>query len=289
MELNIINPAAGKGASIKAAEASACQNHYFTKSVGDARVHVKELLSEGDEAILHVYGGDGTLNEVISGIMDANAADRVKVSIHPVGTGNDFHRNLIGITSPVKVDLIRCNDRYAVNMLNIGFDCRVVTRMADYKKLPLVKGTGAYILGVADVLMVNRMETMNIDILTADRRELHFDGEFLLTAIGNGAYCGGGFKAAAGADISDGILDMVLVHSMKRREFVSLIGVYKSGAHYSPEDMKIHDRYSHKLEYFRCRKISISGFDQICLDGEVEQMKSAEISVLPQVITFIPS
>ncbi len=288
MELNIINPAAGKGASIKAAEASECQNNYITKSIGDARVHVRELLTDCDEAILHVYGGDGTLNEVINGIMDAKAADRTKVSIHPVGTGNDFHRNLTNIREPIKVDLIKCNDRYAINMLNIGFDCRVVTKMSDYKKLPFVKGTGAYILGVVHVLTAYRMEALQIDIVDEKGGELHYDGEFLLTAIGNGAYCGGGFKAATVADIADGILDMVIVHPIPRRKFIGLIGDYRAGTHYSVEQGRPGDKFVNLMEYVRCQKITISGFDLICLDGEVEPMSRAEISVKKQAITFLP-
>ena len=123
-----------------------------SQAPGDCRKLAQQAAASGEAVRLYACGGDGTLNEVVNGVIGCpNAA----VTHYPGGSGNDaikifddpaaftsIERLLSAEEAPF--DLIRCNDSYALNVLSIGFDARVGTDIARFKRLPLVTGKGAY-------------------------------------------------------------------------------------------------------------------------------------------------
>ena len=127
-----------------------------SQAPGDCRKLAQQAAASGEEVRLYACGGDGTLNEVVNGVIGCpNAA----VTHYPGGSGNDaikifddpaaftsIERLLSAEEAPF--DLIRCNDSYALNVLSIGFDARVGTDIARFKRLPLVTGKGAYVLSI---------------------------------------------------------------------------------------------------------------------------------------------
>ena len=143
----ILNPAAGKGTAeakilpgILAAAKSADIDYEIHRTInaGDAcRFVQNRCLSEAERALrFYAVGGDGTLNEVING---AYGFVNAEIGLIPAGTGNDFPRifkhpeyfsdiskQLTGQAHTI--DLIRYNDRYLINMMNIGLDCAVVAK-----------------------------------------------------------------------------------------------------------------------------------------------------------------
>ena len=149
----VINPAAGKGKRVDELAAqikSVCERReekyeiYYTAGVGDAKKYVNNTcrLYEASGEILRFYacGGDGTINEVANGIVGFENAE---LAVIPIGTGNDFVRNfswgegffdidaqLDGETR--KIDIMKYNNRYAINVINIGFDCEVAAQAAEW-------------------------------------------------------------------------------------------------------------------------------------------------------------
>ena len=131
-----------------------------SQAPGDCRKLAQQAAASGEEVRLYACGGDGTLNEVVNGVIGCpNAA----VTHYPGGSGNDsikifddpaaftsIERLLSAEEAPF--DLIRCNDSYALNVLSIGFDARVGTDIARFKRLPLVTGKGAYVLSIVNVV-----------------------------------------------------------------------------------------------------------------------------------------
>ena len=81
--LSVLNPAAGKGTAVLG------RTGYITTGIGDCRRFVREECLASPCAHFDVYGGDGTLNEAINGIMDAGAGKTASVKMHPCGSGND--------------------------------------------------------------------------------------------------------------------------------------------------------------------------------------------------------
>ena len=131
---------------------------YETKAKGDAISYVKNYLRENINELCRFYacGGDGTLFEVINGVVGFSNAE---VSCVPIGSGNDFlkyfgnteaFKNISDLVngSTVSIDLLKINDTYVTNVFNIGFDSRVVVKQAKIKRWPLMTGKSAYNLSV---------------------------------------------------------------------------------------------------------------------------------------------
>lgn len=209
----------------------------------------------------------------------------------PTGTGNDFIRSFTNaecfsdLRAQIKgtshtLDLIRCNERYAINMLNIGFDCSVVEEAARLKKKPFLTGFMAYIVGVIVVLMRKFGLFLTIDYSSGK----NCSGEMLLIAIANGSFCGGGFKTAANALLNDGLLDVCLAHKLSRVKFLRLVGSYRAGTYV---ETPLGRQY---VEYDRCRALTVSPKEgtslDICADGEIFSAVRAEVSLLPGGIRF---
>jgi len=289
-----------------------------TIAPGDAERFVKsrcEKLQREARGAYRFYacGGDGTLNEVANG---AYGSEDVEIGMIPAGTGNDFPRSfgnlkyfenielqVLGTARPV--DLIRyeavmpdlvsgsmtCADpeclfdsdhetivRYGINMFNIGLDCNVVDRISSFKEHPLIPGPLAYMLGVGIVL--GKKEGVSLEI-SLDNGEV-YDGDIMLIAIGNGSYCGGGFKGVPKAKTDDGIFDVSIVGNVSRRTFLSLIGKYRKGTHL--EDPATKDF----ITYRKCKKITICPQNtvKLCTDGEISMVGETTFEIIPGGIKF---
>ena len=218
----ILNPKSGRSPRQKKLEQEikdACTKRqlsyhiYYTTCAGDATEYVKSMIRISSERQRFIcIGGDGTINEI------ANSAPNnlnVEFGVIPSGSGNDFVRNFSNTKlfsdieaqldgEPIAIDLIKCNDFYCVNMVNIGFDCAVVKEADKLKRHKLVTPGFSYILGVVVVLFKKFGTKMKLIFDDGETLEK----EFTLTAIGNGKFCGGGFMAAPRALLTDGLLDV---------------------------------------------------------------------------------
>jgi diacylglycerol kinase family enzyme len=286
--VKIINPAAGQGKAVN--EISEDTRYYVTKSVGDVENYVyKTLLKEPDTHFI-VCGGDGSINEAVNGIMRAEAQDTAILSAIGTGTGNDFikyDKYAHSHGSSVKCDVIKYGDRYYINILNVGFDCTVVSKTENLKKKPLISGSFAYICGVVGTVFGEYGTKMHIKIENEKGEEEEFCDNYMLCVAANGQYYGGGFKPAPLADITDGLADLVLVKKVKRTEIPSIIGKYKKGEDIDKEKRDIIDKFKDIMVYRRARKISVSGIESICADGEIEKCESIDIEVVPKAINFM--
>lgn len=290
-EYHIINPAAGQGAGKTACTAQADENTviYETKAPGDARTYLAEhLRAEAGEVRVIVYGGDGTIAEAVSGIMDADAAEKAVLTARPTGTGNDFVR-MFRDTPPdteYRLDVFACNGgNYAVNVVNIGFDCTVVDKTATWKTCPFISGTLAYIMGVIEVLCHPLGTEATVEWVDEAGETHTAEGKFLLCAAANAQYYGGGFRAAPCADASDGLADLLLVRVITRRRFFGLVGKYHDGKHIGADGKPI-PSVADVITYTRCRSARFSGMKQLCRDGEVSDGNTLSFTVLPRVIRY---
>lgn len=293
----ILNPKSGRSPKQKRLEEEikdACIKRqlsyhiYYTTCAGDATEYVKSMMRISSEKQRFIcVGGDGTINEI------ANSAPNnpnAEFGVIPSGSGNDFVRNFSNTKNFSSIDaqidgeaksfdLIKCNDYYCVNMVNIGFDCAVVKEAAKLKKRKLVTPGLSYILGVVVVLFKKFGTKMK---LIFDDGEI-IDREFTLTAIGNGKFCGGGFCAAPRALLNDGLFDVCAIDKVSRLTFLKLVGSYKKGTYLENKSaMKVirHRQVSH----FRME------FDSplpICIDGEIKGAKNIDFSVARNAFNFI--
>ena len=289
--IHIVNPAAGQG---KCAEL--CRRYaqdgdtvYETQYAGDVADSVKRLLSEEtDEVRLCVYGGDGSVSEAVNGVMEADAGTRCVLTPVPGGTGNDFVRTLNEAEDgehPADVISVRGDSgvRYAVNMLNAGFDADVGAMISELKKKPLISGSFAYIVGVVYRLCQRMGRPMKISWVDENGESHTYEDDILLCAVGNARYCGGGFRATPCADLSDGLLDLLIVRRVPRLKFLLLVKRYHDGTHIGP-DGKPAKAFASVVQYHQCRSVQMSGMKVFCRDGEISGDASVDITLIPSAL-----
>jgi len=300
----VVNPLSGKGVLNRELISELDRmrlDYYLTKRAGDGENYIREtcMANPSEKIRFYACGGDGTLHEAVNGIFGFENAEAACV---PIGSGNDFIRNFgmpaenfkdIGRQlsgNAVNVDVIKYQGaaggpaaRYAVNMFNIGFDCNVVIKTAEIKKYPFIKGPFAYFLSI--LIMLVKKEGADITIDFDDGAS--YRGRVLLTAIGNGAFCGGGLKGVPRADVSDGLIDVCIVKNVSRRVFISLFGKYPSGEYI--EDKKAKDIVIYK----KCKSLTVKNREPVwnlCVDGEIETAGEARFEIIPNAIRFsLPS
>ncbi|RMH62180.1 MAG: diacylglycerol kinase family lipid kinase [Calditrichaeota bacterium] len=277
----ILNPAAGRG---KALQMEATLQNEAQRLFPGAPIvrsarpgHARNLAAQlgGTHDTVIAVGGDGTIHEVVNGLMENKAA----LGIVPVGTGNDLVKalniprdtqaalQLIRNTPPRPIDVGRVNDGYFINGLGIGFDAWVVKRSLSVKKL---RGNLVYLYAVLATLGSYSHCTLEIDM---DGNQSGQD-LFLMT-IGNGPSLGGGFKLTPGARLDDGWFDICTIRKMHiPRVLRNLLRVYR-GTH-------IHDP---RVEISRCREITVRSTIPFAAhaDGEAlgYDLTELKMSVLP--------
>lgn len=261
---------------------------YVTSGPMDAARYVREQCQAGNESLrFYACGGDGTLNEVINGAVGcANAA----VGCYPCGSGNDFVKYFGGkkhfldiptlLSAPeVPIDLIRVNDRYAVNVVNIGFEALAAARMVNFRRFPLFSGPRSYYPAVVSTLIDGMKHTFRV---TADGETLA-DGKILLCTFANGEYVGGSFRCAPRAAVNDGWLELCMVRPLSRLKFAKMIGLYQRGEHL---DSPMIQPY---ITYRRAKKVEIVSPREtmICLDGEIIKGSRFTVENAPGALRFI--
>ena len=278
--IHIFNPVSGCGHSPALLDEGPAKNEerHITDSVGDAERFAYMTCIKRPDTHFIVYGGDGTINEVANGILRAGAGSESMISVVPAGTGNDFVRTFGEKNRIYTIDAIKYNERYAVNIINFGFDCDVVKKTDRYKKI--LPGSPAYLAGVADAIFHKMGNEWSFEIYDADGNAEHIDGSFTLALVGNCRYYGGGFCSASLADPGDGLLDFLAVRKISRAAFISLIGAYKKGKHLDPETFAPYAKFQKHMLYRRVTRINIKGVSSICADGEIEEAETVNVSVI---------
>jgi len=182
---------------------------------GDAQRMAYEAGREGVSRLV-AAGGDGSINEVVNGLMQLPKEKRPALAILPLGTANDFatacdipflplealRLALEGNIHPV--DVVQANERYFINVASSGFGAQIVADTPTSLKNFL--GGGAYTLS-AVVKALNY--SGHTGKLVAD--DLELEGKSIAGVVCNGRQAGGGQMLAPSAYINDGLLDIVVI------------------------------------------------------------------------------
>lgn len=299
----VVNPCAGKqdsGDEIAAAidTAGVEAEIYETRGPRDATRYVATWCRNhrGEAVRFHACGGDGTLNEVISGVLEAsaegNATDNAEVSCYPCGSGNDFVKYfgkadftdvaMLVAARPVEVDAMRVTTaegtRYCINTLNFGFEAEVCRTMADVRRKPLIGGRMAYTTGIVYGLATGMKNPCR---MTVDGEVWH-EGDLLLAGVANGMFDGGGYRCAPRAVVDDGQLEVMAIGPMSIPRFAKMIGSYERGTHLDDP------RLSDVLHYRRGKSVTIESSKPfyIATDGELLSGTRFDVECLPRAVRF---
>jgi diacylglycerol kinase family enzyme len=165
-------------------------------------------------------------------------------------------------------------------MVNIGFDCSVVIEADKFRKYKFISPSISYILGVVVGFFFKKFGT-KMKVIFDDGEIV--DKELTLTAIGNGKFCGGGFKSAPLADLKDGLLDVCIIDKVSRLNFIQLVGSYKEGTFLENKKARKIIKYK-QTNHFR---MEFEEPQPICIDGEISNAKSVEFTVIPGAFNFV--
>ena len=290
----IINPTAGKrnctAELMEMAKGLAARHNLdleciLTKRPGHAMETARNLAEQGELVRVYACGGDGTVNETANGVAGySNAA----MTCIPAGTGNDFLKNF-GDKAPlfsdaenlwdgpvIPLDAIDCNGRLALTVACSGFDAQVADDVHKYGKVPLLGGQGSYILSLGANFLLRSLGhkwTITLDGQAAS-------GEYVLAAVCNGRYYGGGFMPVAEARMDDGVLNTLIVRKVSRPAFLRFVGAYSRGLYYTLPGVA------------RCstaREIVIESQDRdivTCLDGETCYNRRVTLRLSEKKVNF---
>ncbi len=251
-----------------------------TREKGDAH---QFALQAGDADLLIAAGGDGTLNEVVNGLMDLSIDGRPALGVVPLGTANDF---ALGCSIPrdpgkalalclegeaVSVDVGRANTYWFLNAATAGFGAEVTaTTSPELKRL---LGSAAYTV-MGAILAMNFHQYHGR--LTLPGREITGGGPAAI--IGNGRQTGGGVQFAPRACINDGLLDVLVIRHIPATALLT-----------AARELKQLSADGEYISYWQTPWAEVNSEEVIPvnLDGEPVRFTSVRYEAVPKAIRLV--
>lgn len=269
----IVNPNSGGGKALKVVEniKNVCESDnleyeiFFTDGPNDATKIAKKFRFSSN--IIYSVGGDGTLNEVVNGIVGT----KNMLGIIPCGSGNDFYKTLEKIDDELPlIDVGRVNDKYFINIVSIGIDAEVANNVSLMKKIKLPPSQ-IYNASIVYTFFKYRFKNIDVEIDTEK-----VNGKCTILTVCNGQIYGGGYKIAPSASLNDGYFDVYFVDKINKPFIPYIISLLKKGTHESHK--KVHKSKATRIK-FKCR------YDLICnVDGEIIVDNKFDIKLIKDAI-----
>ena len=278
----------------------------FTGADGNACELARKASEQGFRHIVAV-GGDGTVHDVLNGIMhyvdeakltgDKVSLDEFTLAVLPMGSGNDWIRStgvprnirgavsLLESESFIRQDVVRANIleldgsvksfTYMVNIGGAGIDADVCRVVNVNKKLGY-KGKILYVIGLMRCLR----KRVPISVKVLCDGNLLYDGNIFSIAFGIGKYSGGGMRQTSDAALDDGLLDVTVIPDIP-------VGVIATKAHklFTGSFTKVRE-----LSVCRGRSVEIipdTVRPYVEVDGEVVGHAPVRFDVLPSQINVL--
>jgi diacylglycerol kinase family enzyme len=164
----------------------------------------------------------------------------------------------------------KCNERYFINGIGIGFEGAVVKTLHGKKKRP---GKASFFISILKNVLTYRSKTYRIQ-----SAEQNCTGKKLLVDISNGRRAGGGFHIAPTARADDGLLDIVIADALSPLQRLRYLPSIEKGKHLQLPF----------IQHYLSRQISIECAEPVPfhLDGEYAVAKKFDIEILPGFIHF---
>ena len=260
--------------------------------------HAIELAKQAGEQgydMVIAMGGDGTVHEVVNGLMQVSENKRPLLGVVPVGSGNDFGHAINVPKSPdhalahaltgeaATIDLGLMTDEHGRkeffdNTLGIGFDAVVTIRS---HKLPLLRGFLMYLTAVIQTILLNHDPAL-VQFETDNEK---WEDEVLMTTLCNGGREGGGFMLSPDSKMTDGILEYLTVRKVSRGMMFRLVPEFMSGTH---------RRFTKQIRMGACKKFTMTSNRPLYIhaDGEIytsfgSDLRKVSIEILPGALKVV--
>ena len=289
--LVVVNPAADRGRAARQwprvardlKRAGVAFDEAITTAPGEA-VAIAERGAATHDLVV-AAGGDGTVHEVVNGLMRAGGS--AAFGVIPLGSGDDFEKMLsprdaverLRIQIPKQFDIGRIvcgpDTRYFANGMDIGFGAHGARNV---QRVPrFLTGFGAY-LGALALTMV-RYPLLKVRLQLDDAPP--FELTTAMTAVMNGTTFGGSFRVCPDARPDDGLLDLLLVDAVGRLEILQLVPRILRGTHAGDPRLRI----------VRARRVAVESAEPLLAeaDGEIafDGVRSLQIDVLPAALRVV--
>lgn len=286
----IINPVAGKGETIKILpiikekmqDFSGTYEIHISRNIGDITKTVKCHYEKGCREFVAI-GGDGSLFELINGL-NLGSEDRATIGILPLGSGNDFIRNVtegrnldnlfnsIINNNRQLIDVGKVNDHYFINVCSCGIDGQII-QMTDRLKQK-IPGQIAYLTSTLKAGITFKPSPVTVVVDGTS-----FYGKLMLIAVGNGRYFGGGMKVCPEAQLNDGEFEICIVSDTSKLKFMRKISKIYSGRLGEVEE----------VQYLKGREIEVYSEGEpyiVNADGNLIDLTPMKISMIPGAVYF---
>lgn len=294
----IVNPRAGRGRVGRALPEIERRLHAgrlayriaTTQAAGDAARLARQALEKGERFVVAV-GGDGTVHEVVNGMIedDRLVVDDAVLGVLAAGSGCDFVRtfgmpdrprnavrHLLG-SGTYQIDVVRVGyadngetrTRYSPNIAEAGLGAEAVRRAEGLSRR---LGRGRYFVGFWLAVAGFRPAEVHVE---TDRRT--FDGRANNVIVANCQYYGGGMRISPRSYPGDGLLDVQISVGPKSEAFTTLPKIYRGQHVPSPT-----------IKEYRARDVRIDADRALPVeaDGEVLGTTPATFTVLPQILAL---
>ena len=267
---------------------------YFTNSRKDAEKQVIKKAQEGFVNFIAI-GGDGTVHEVVNGIMKqaARPTEEMTLAVIPVGTGNDWakHHGIVydmdNLCSSIKSGIIKKQDvgiasfsrngehltEYFNNVAGMAYDAFVVEELEKRKSKP---NKFIYIFSVLSMLFRYKLQIARVKFPGKEIQK-----KFYTINVGICKYSGGGMSLVPHAIHDDGFLAVTLAGQLNK--FEVLLNTYR----FYNESLIRHP----KIESFQVKNMQVTSLDEdpiyLELDGETAGHNPVEFSIIEKALRFI--
>ena len=253
----IVNPESAKGNAMKIIgniEKVCKQEHIeyevcYTLAQGDATRLTQSYKEE--ENIIYAVGGDGTLSEVLNGV---------------IGT-----KNKLGIKE-IQTAVGVINGKYFLNIACVGIDAEVANNV------PLMKKKNIKVKNLYTASILYTFTHFKFKEIFFKSKEIEERNSFTILSICNGRYYGGGYNIAPGASLEDGTFEVYYTNKQKMLTIINLLLKLKKGK--LEEDKRI--------KHFKTNHIKVESKETIRfnVDGEKIEGTQFEIKIIPKAVTI---
>lgn len=269
----IVNPESAKGNAMKIIgniEKVCKQEHIeyevcYTLAQGDATRLAQSY--KDDENIIYAVGGDGTLSEVLNGVIGT----KNKIGIIPAGSGNDFYRTVkeLGKTE-IESDVGVVNGKYFLNIACVGIDAEVANNV------PLMKKKNVKVKNLYTASILYTFTHFKFKQIHFKSQEKDEKGNFTILSICNGRYYGGGYNISPKASLEDNYFDVYYINKLRLTSIINLLLKLKKG---KLEQDK-------RTNHFKTNNITVTSEEPIRfnVDGETIENTKFEIKIIPKAI-----
>ncbi len=287
--LIILNPTANRGNMshyrevIRSRLAQEQADYIETSKSGEARVRAMDAARAGRPLV--IVGGDGSVNEVVNGILEAGR--RVPLGIVGAGSGNDYAWNTLKLPHDpgaaferalcgrlIETDAGIVNGHYFANSFSIGLDADIAVAASTMKKLPLMSGARLYYATTLRQLLFgyHRCPWLRFS-LDNDLQDDEAEKRYVLLAVTNGPTYGAGFRINPTADHCDGLFDICAISYTPLLRALKLLPVVQKGEHAGLPT----------VTFYRAKSVHIESRlpVNIQMDGETTHATRFDAEILP--------